>query len=147
MAQLDRRLIGKLAKMAGVKPVDLLWITPGDALLLRALHDGWEARFGDAAEALDRAKVKAHAARWKAGLCEEHPLASDGSIPRGIGRPTRDGQIVAVGVAHARPDSPSVCRVSRFNPGDVPEIDAAREEVERLRAEIRADLERVRAGR
>jgi hypothetical protein len=140
----DARLVARVARLYDGRATDLVWAELGDMPTLRGIVETWGPKIGEARQAVAMAKATVHAARYDAGLCQEYPKAEHRTAD--LQRPQHPLQVVAVG-EHRYPDGREVYRVSRFEPGDDPGIDAAMAKLLQVRAELMAELERIRGGR
>src|SRR5204862_7195868 len=134
----DVRLIREVVRLYDGDPLDLGWSDPGDMPTLRGVRDIWGPRISEARLAVAKAKTVPHGKRYDAGLCREYPKSEHKLFE--LQRPEHPLQVVAVG-EHRYPDGHEVYRVSRIEPGEDPGVDAAMNQLLRVRAELRAELE------
>jgi hypothetical protein len=137
-------MLGRILRLYDGQPAELAWVELSDIPVLRAIYDLWQPRVLAARRAVIDAATPLHQRRYEMRLCEEYP-ADEYSVTE-LQKPRHRGQFVLVGT-FTYPNGLSVHRVSRFEPGDDPDLDKAQLALVTVQAELRAELERVRAGR
>jgi hypothetical protein len=141
----DVKAVARLMRAADITDSRaFVWVTPGDMVVLRALEAQWAQRIRDEKGRIQRAAVPSHLERLDSGRCQEYDVREHGLDE--VQKPKHADQVVLVGTI-PKPDGRRVHAVSRFEPGDVPAIDAARAVVAASRAELRAQIGLIRAGR
>ena len=138
------QLFSHLAFLYDGSATDFAWAGSGDIDTLRAIYDLWRPKVFGAMNAVTNAASPFHIERIEAGRCIPYPAASN--TLSDLQKPQHPGQVCLVG-SRWDASGAEIYQVSRFEPGEHPEIDAAQQALAQVRAELRAELEALRAGR
>jgi hypothetical protein len=144
----ELKLIAELAGLLEQRPDDFAWVESRDVPALTGLFQAHGPTLRQASADFDRVASEPHQKRVAAGKVEVHPVVKGelSAIDR-LRRPEHPGQVVIVDMVQDPATQKASWRVSRFEPGEEPAVDAANARLVEVRARLTAEIAKLRGGR